>query len=231
MLLMCYIFSLMIEGSALQVQSALAWSNRQSPSVLVSSRRTALREREPTTSEQAEIAKLEKDRLDSYLEKKIRPWEGSLDILERRKQVPSEEFTKSTDVVNVIMAAFGEMDCPQLDHGAAVALSFASPAGTIANSGLDPSGYGSFLRVSQSSLLDWRKWSIVKTTRSEEPPSQGDQAIRETIRVNVKGWGSIIGGMDGNDDEGVFDFLMVREGDLDLGGLWLLDVILRCDND
>ena len=191
---------------------------------------TARYEREPTASEQAEIAKLEADRRDAYMEKKIRPWEGSFEILERRKQVPSDEYTKSTDVVNVIMTALGEMDCPQLDHGAAVALSFASPAGTLADSGLDPAGYGSFLRRTYGSLLDWRKWQIIET--SDMPPQDGHTTARETVRVAVRGWGSIIGGMDeANDDEGIFDFLMVREGDQNLGGLWLLDVILRRDID
>lgn len=191
---------------------------------------TARYEREPTASEQAEIAKLEADRRDAYMEKKIRPWEGSFEILERRKQVPSDEYSKSTDVVNVIMTALGEMDCPQLDHGAAVALSFASPAGTLANSGLDPAGYGSFLRRTYGSILDWRKWQIIET--SDTPPQDGQTTARETVRVAVRGWGSIIGGMDeANDDEGIFDFLMVREGDQNLGGLWLLDVILRRDID
>lgn len=176
-------------------------------------------ERQPTASEEARIQALERERRDAFLERKVRPWEGSYEILARRKQVPSIDYAKA-DVVNVIMAAFGEMDCPQLDHGAAVALSFAAPAGTLANSGLDPAAYGRFLRASHASLLDWRSWRI---TESREEPIDDAQGIRETVKVQVSGWGSIIGG-DGGDDEGTYDFHLYRAA---LDGIWLLDVILR----
>ncbi len=181
-------------------------------------------ERKPTDSEREAIIQLEKERRDAYLMKKVRPWEGNYDILIRRKQVPSIEYTKAADVVHIIMSAFGEMDCPQLDHGAAVALSFASPGGTLANSGLDPAAYGRFLRASHASLIDWRNWRVVK---SEECSTDDVHVKREIIEVQVRGWGSVIGGDDGNDDEGAYYFHLNKNS---LEGIWLLDVILKKNN-
>ena len=168
----------------------------------------------------ARVALLEQERLESFLEKKTRAWEGNWDILKRKSQVPSEEYG-ATDVVDVIMTSLRESDSPQLDHGPAVILSFACENGALADSNMDPSGLGSFLRSRYSTLLDWRRYEIEET---QEVTNENDLFERCTVRVKVSGWGFLLGslGSGEEDDEDLYEFSMVQEKKN-----WLVDVIVK----
>ena len=166
------------------------------------------------------VALLEQERLESFLEKKNRAWEGNWDVLKRKSQVPSEDYC-ATDVVDLIMTSLRESDSPQLDHGPAVILSFAFENGALADSNMDPSGLGSFLRSRYSTLLDWRRYEIEET---QEVTNENDLFERCTVRVKVSGWGSLLGslGSGEEDDEGLYEFSMVQEKKN-----WLVDVIVK----
>jgi hypothetical protein len=175
-----------------------------------------------SSSKEEQIASLGKERLESYLNQQVRPWDGNWDILKRKREVPSDEYTKSQDVVSVIMNALGETDSPQLDHGAAVVLSFSSPKGALAKSTLCPSAYGKFMRDKHESLLNTRKWEVLEVRPKSD---SSDVEEREIVQVKAYGWGSILSS-NAEDDEGVYDFHMSRESP-SVGGQWLVDVILR----
>lgn len=172
---------------------------------------------------EAQVALLEKERLESFLEKKTRVWEGTWEILKRKAQVPSERYS-ATEVVHLIMSSMRESDSPQLDHGPAVILSFAFENGALANSKMDPSGLGSFLRGRYDSLLDWRRYEIVDTQKVTSAVDN-DLLERCAITVKVSGWGSLLGSLSADgatDDDGVYEFSMVRANKK-----WLVDVIVK----
>jgi len=151
--------------------------------------------------------------VEAYLSGKARKWRGSWDILPRRKQVPSPEYS-SKDVVVTILKALKNSDDPQLDHGPAVVLSFASPQGTLKESNLDPSDYGRFLRDPSHGylpLVDFKEAELLEELKLGETSKKQ--------RVRVRGWGSLGGGTTVGDS--YFDFFLSKPTDT-----WLVDVIL-----
>jgi hypothetical protein len=149
--------------------------------------------------------------VEAYLSGKARKWRGTWDILPRRKQVPLPEYS-SKDVVMTILKALKNSDDPQLDHGPAVVLSFASPQGTLKESNLDPSDYGRFLRDPSHgylALIDFKEAELLEETKL------GETSRRQ--RVCVRGWGSL----GGDSAYQLFDFFLSKPTDT-----WLVDVIL-----
>ena len=126
----------------------------------------------------------------------------------RRGQVPTPDMTPR-DVCKVCLTALQNNDDPQLDHGAAVVLQFASPSGLLAEGGLDPAQYGRFLRDSEySALIDFKTAEFVG-----EPQEVGDSLVAKQT-VKVVGW-------DGQAPR-LFDFMLSQVS----GEQWLLDIIL-----
>lgn len=159
--------------------------------------------------------------LQSYMNgSKDVPWKGSRRSLARRKQVPLPEYTPQ-QVVRKCLDALQLNDEPQLDHGCCVLLEFKSPQGLLAESGLDPAGYGRFLRNSDYSiLLDHNESELVGKPSPSAAPAEGQQegkAVERVVqRVRVRGW-SVYGKRAETD----FDFHLSKIDDC-----WLLDVIV-----
>ena len=141
------------------------------------------------------------------------PWKGTTEILKRRKQVPSSEYDPQT-VVRKCLQALQTNDDPQLDHGSCVLLAFKSPFGMLSQGGLDPAGYGRFLRsTNYQILLDNSDFDLV-----DDPlPLQDSLSVRQ--RVLVKGWN-----LNGNVEKKIFDFYLSKFGEN-----WLVDVILAVE--
>jgi hypothetical protein len=141
-----------------------------------------------------------------------KPWKGTRSTLARRGQVPSPERSVQ-DVVRICLAALQHNDDPQLDHGACVVLEFKSPTGPLAQGGLDPAGYGRFLRDTEyNSLLDFKTAELVG-----EPVELGDSvSVRQQVKVVEFSSGS-----NSVSAEKFFDFYLSK-----VSGSWLIDVIL-----
>jgi len=73
--------------------------------------------------------------LETFLSQGARKWQGTRDILARRKQVKSSSL-QPRDVVTLVLNALQSNDDPQLDHGACVCLEFASKDSDLSR--LDP---------------------------------------------------------------------------------------------
>ena len=118
-------------------------------------------------------------------------WKGTREILKRKNQIPDAKYSH-VDVCKIVLSALQNNDEPQLDHGACVALydhiflnekinikftfsfetfiiyiqnilrEFKSPTGILASEGLDPAGYGRFLRSTKySSLIDFKSFELL----------------------------------------------------------------------
>lgn len=150
--------------------------------------------------------------LESFLKGSVnKPWGGTRDILKRKGQIPLASLGPR-DIIKICLAALQHNDDPQLDHGGAVVLEFKSPNGVIAESGLDPAGYGRFLRsTAYSALLDF---SSVELLGDLEEIAGGD-SVRQSVKI--KQFDS-----PGKFFEHTFDFYLSK-----VNGLWLLDSILK----
>lgn len=138
------------------------------------------------------------------------PWRGSRDVLKRKKQWPLSEYSPQ-QVVRKVLDALQINDDPQLDHGCCVLLEFKAPGGVLAQSGLDPAGYGRFLRSTEYGLLlDYNDAELIGE------PTQGKDSLSLIQRVLVKGWT-----LEGKREERTFDFFLCFANDM-----WLIDVIL-----
>lgn len=123
-------------------------------------------------------------------------------------QYPSAELSP-LDVIKKCLQALQNNDEPQLDHGACVLLEFKSPIGPLAEGGLDPAGYGHFLRTTSpyDRLIDFRKVDFIG-----KPVELRDSlSLKQTVKVT--GWNEEVG----HD----FDFYLSN-----IDGNWLVDVIL-----
>jgi hypothetical protein len=149
-------------------------------------------------------------RLGEYLKGQgyaMRAWSGSRDSLKRRKQVPDPSYTPA-DVVQLCLRALQNNDEPQLDHGACVVLEFKSPSGVLAEGGLDPAGYGHFLRTTMpySILIDFSKAEL----KGSEVQLKDSLSVRQEV---------IVKGLSG--DTALFDFYLSKHDNT-----WLIDAIL-----
>jgi len=137
-------------------------------------------------------------------------WKGTTEILKRRKQIPSSEYDPET-VVNKCMQALQANDDPQLDHGCCVLLAFKSPFGLLTQGGLDPGGYGRFLRsTNYNILIENADFKLV----GDKIFSKDSLSVRQRVQVN--GWN-----IDGNVNKSLFDFYLSKHD-----GMWLVDVVL-----
>ena len=138
-------------------------------------------------------------------------WKGTREVLPRRKQIPSPDYTPQ-DVCRIVLSALQNNDDPQLDHGACVVLEFKSPTGPLAEGGLDPAGYGRFIRDSDyNALIDFKSADMIG-----EPVSLGDSlSVRQSVKITD--WQS----SDTSRGDKVFDFYLTN-----CSGQWLIDVIL-----
>jgi hypothetical protein len=155
---------------------------------------------------------LEDPNLNEYLkgEESSAAWKGSTEILKRKKQVPLSEYSPQT-VVTKCLEALQCNDDPQLDHGCCVLLSFKSPTGLLSQGGLDPAGYGRFLRsTNYDILIDNSKFDLI----GEPVTLQDSLSIRQ--RVQVTAWGNAL--------TRLFDFYLSKFNDM-----WLVDVVLACE--
>ena len=92
-------------------------------------------------------------------------------------------------------------------------LEFKSPTGPLAEGGLDPAGYGRFIRDSDThnALIDFKNADMIG-----EPVSLGDSlSVRQSVKI--VDWQS----SDTNRGDKVFDFYLTN-----CNGQWLIDVIL-----
>ena len=153
--------------------------------------------------------KVEPD-VEAFLEGKPRKWSGRWDIMKRRGQVPAPEQSP-VEVVVTILKALKTNDDPQIDHGAAVILAFASPDGPLKRSGLDPAQYGSFLRTNYPALLDFKSAELLGDTKLIDITTT---TFRQPIRA--RGWSG------DSSLTGDFEFILTRAGENDP---WLIDVI------
>ena len=97
-----------------------------------------------------------------------------------------------------------------------MALEFKSPGGVLSSEGLDPAGYGRFLRSVEeySSLIDFKTFNFLE----EESPDA--TSFRQTVEiVNYSGDAWVIGVS--KPKTALFDFYLSK-----IGGIWLLDAIL-----
>ncbi len=96
-----------------------------------------------------------------------RVWRGKRHLLPFLGQLPDPAYTPQR-VVQICLGALQRNDDPQLDHGCCVLLEFMSPDGAIAACGLDPRGYGAYVRNSEdfSVLLDNRQTALCETPTS-----------------------------------------------------------------
>ena len=97
-----------------------------------------------------------------------------------------------------------------------MALEFKSPNGVLSSEGLDPAGYGHFLRSSEeySSLLDFKSFDFVSEDIDDAV------SVRLTVQItNYIGEAWQIGVS--NPRTALFDFYLSK-----VGSVWLLDAIL-----
>lgn len=138
------------------------------------------------------------------------PWRGSRDVLKRKKQWPQPEYSPQ-QVIRKVLNALQINDDPQLDHGCCVLLEFKSPNGVLAQSGLDPTGYGRYLRSTDYSLLlDYNDAELIGE------PIQGKDSLSLIQRVAVKGWT-----LNGQREERKFDFFLKFANNT-----WLIDTMV-----
>ena len=140
-----------------------------------------------------------------------KPWKGTRIALVRKGQVPLPEYS-AQDVIRICVSALQNNDDPQLDHGACVTLEFKSPTGPLAEGGLDPAGYGRFLRGTEySSLIDFKSYELV----GELEQLSDSLSVRQQIKITD--WQS------SPNNKGVtnFDFYLTQ-----VRSCWLLDIIL-----
>ena len=144
-------------------------------------------------------------------------WNGDRNILKRKKQVPDPKYGPS-DVVKIVLRALQSNDDPQLDHGALVVLEFKSPKGVLATTGLDPAGYGRFLRGSEySKLIDFKSYDLV----GEPEVLQGDEnTMKQTVEIS--GWVYGMEAVANAETISTFDFFLSK-----IGAYWLVDAILK----
>ena len=149
--------------------------------------------------------------LEQYLKGSINsPWKGTRESLSRRKQAPRTDYSPN-DVVKICLSALQTNDDPQLDHGCCVLLEFKSPNGPLSKSGLDPAGYGRFLRSSEYSLL-------VEHDSVEFLPSVPTELNDLYIqKVQLTGYSMA----DLQPRSKIFQFYLSKVDDL-----WLVDVVL-----
>ena len=144
-------------------------------------------------------------------------WNGDRAILKRKKQVPDSSYSP-LDVIRIILRALQSNDDPQLDHGALVTLEFKSPKGVLATTGLDPAGYGRYLRGSEySKLIDFKSYDLI----GDPEVLQGNEGTIKQ-RVEISGW--IYGTLAERNTEttSTFDFFLSK-----VGAYWLVDAILK----
>jgi len=144
----------------------------------------------------------------AFLEGKPRKWSGRWDIMKRRGQMPSPEYSP-VEVVVTILKALKNNDDPQIDHGAAVVLAFASPDGALKQSGVDPAQYGLFLSTNYPALLDFKSAELLGDTKMIDITTT---TFRQLIRAS--GWSGAIG---------TFEFILTRCGE---SSPWLVDAIV-----
>jgi hypothetical protein len=97
-------------------------------------------------------------------------------------------------------------------HGACVALEFKSPAGPLAEGGLDPAAYGRFIRDSDyASLIDFKTSELV----GELETLTDSLSVRQHVKITD--WQS------SDNSKGVtnYDFYLTS-----VMGIWLLDIVL-----
>ena len=143
-----------------------------------------------------------------FLEGKPRKWSGRWDIMQRRGQMPSPEYSP-VEVVVTILKALKNNDDPQIDHGAAVVLAFASPDGALKQSGVDPAQYGLFLSTNYPALLDFKSAELLGDTKIIDITTT---TFRQPIRAS--GWSGA---------NGDFEFILTRCGET---SPWLVDTIV-----
>ena len=143
----------------------------------------------------------------AFLEGKPRKWSGRWDIMKRRGQMPSPEYSP-VEVVVTILKALKNNDDPQIDHGAAVVLAFASPDGALKQSGVDPAQYGLFLSTNYPVLLDFKSAVLGDTKMIDITTTTFRQPIR------ASGWSGA---------NGEFEFILTRCGE---SSPWLVDAIV-----
>mmetsp|Transcript_5513 Transcript_5513/g.5693 ORF Transcript_5513/g.5693 Transcript_5513/m.5693 type:complete len:214 (-) Transcript_5513:34-675(-) len=151
--------------------------------------------------------------LESFLSGSLnKEWNGSTNMLERRGQIPKEEYGPK-DVIRICLSALQHNDDPQLDHGACVVLAFKSPTGVLSQNNLDPAAYGRFLRSTEYIRLT--DFSSVDLIGDMEVNSEDNDSVRQTVRVC--GWktNGVIPCTD-------FDFYLSKAENL-----WLMDAILK----
>ena len=144
-----------------------------------------------------------------------KPWRGTREILKRRKQVPNEEYGPQ-DVCKVVLSALQSNDDPQLDHGACVALEFKSPNGVLASTGLDPAGYGRFIRSSEySNLIDFKSLKLL----GQAEQLRDSLSVRQSIEIS--NWVHGIESIASVNTKTLYDFYLSK-----VGNCWLIDAIL-----
>lgn len=149
--------------------------------------------------------------LQAYLKGEIaRPWKGSRTLLERRKQVPNPEYSPQ-QAIQMCLNALQLNDDPQLDHGSSVVLELKSPEGALASSGLDPAGYGKFLRSTEyEGLIDFATSEFIGTPEE----LQDSLSIRQRVRITKKDINNVV-------TTKQFSFFLSKVGDC-----WLIDMIV-----
>jgi hypothetical protein len=147
----------------------------------------------------------------AFLEGKPRKWSGRWDIMKRRGQMPSPEYSP-VEVVVTILKALKNNDDPQIDHGAAVVLAFASPDGALKKSGVDPAQYGLFLSTNYPALLDFKSAELLGDTNTKMIDNT-TTTFRQPIRAS--GWSGA--------SFGTFEFILTRCGE---SSPWLVDAIV-----
>lgn len=144
-------------------------------------------------------------------------WNGDRNILKRKKQIPDSSYGP-LDVVRIVLRALQSNDDPQLDHGALVALEFKSPKGVLATTGLDPAGYGRFLRGSEySKLIDFKSYDLVGDPQVLQ---DNEKTLKQTVEIS--GWLYGTQAIANTETVSTFDFFLSK-----VGAYWLVDAILK----
>ncbi len=144
-------------------------------------------------------------------------WNGDRKILKRKNQVPDSSYGP-LDVVRIVLRALQSNDDPQLDHGALVALEFKSPKGVLATTGLDPAGYGRFLRESEySKLIDFKSYDLIG---DPEVLQDNKNTLKQTVEIS--GWVYGTQAIANVETVSTFDFFLSK-----IGAYWLVDAILK----
>eukprot|EP01038_Epipyxis_sp_PR26KG_P008598 gene8598-11618_t len=192
---------------------ALSHSYHHSYNKLLPSTHFAIDENSLPFDLQSKISTEDKLDLENFLKGNVDvPWKGTRSILGRKKQIPSQDYD-AQQVIRICLDALVINDDPQLDHGCCVLLSFMSPIGPLAESGLDPAGYGRFLRSTDYGvLLDHKKAEFVGPPEWLTP----DQTkMKQKIRIesfNIT---------NGKASQTIFSFYLSK-----IDFFWLVDVIL-----